>query len=242
MAAPEEAGESYYQHTRLRDPTTSIRILLLQPTKIADDASSIEVTLEEASLENKKTKYDALSYTWGAATGTIPISCHGKALLVTENCFTALRQLRLTRKARPLWIDAICIDQAETPSSVAERNQQVGIMGRVYRQASRVIVWLGATDSPQLPEVFRRLRYLGRLSSTRPYKSYDIRKWIDAPLNWLTNDGRLGFARGRDADGEKGESSVAPAASNRRIGIVGMTDASHCSTRSTDTALLRHPH
>lgn len=42
-----------------------------------------------------------------------------------------------------IWIDAICINQ----SSLSERAQQVPIMDRIYRQAQKVIVWLGPADS-----------------------------------------------------------------------------------------------
>jgi hypothetical protein len=41
-----------------------------------------------------------------------------------------------------LWIDAICINQANT----AERNHQVNLMRSVYAQASIVLVWLGEVD------------------------------------------------------------------------------------------------
>jgi len=38
-----------------------------------------------------------------------------------------------------LWIDAICINQ----ESIAERSQQVPIMGDIYKTAQRVFIWLG---------------------------------------------------------------------------------------------------
>jgi Heterokaryon incompatibility protein (HET) len=39
----------------------------------------------------------------------------------------------------PLWVDAICINQANVP----ERNAQVSMMARIYTSASVVIAWLG---------------------------------------------------------------------------------------------------
>ncbi len=38
-----------------------------------------------------------------------------------------------------VWIDAICIDQA----NIDERSKQVLRMGRIFQQADRVLVWLG---------------------------------------------------------------------------------------------------
>ncbi|RYO79649.1 hypothetical protein DL764_010003 [Monosporascus ibericus] len=61
-----------------------------------------------------------------------------------------------------IWIDAICINQ----SDVAERNAQVTQMARIYRQARRVVVWLGPEDdffAPafQLMEQFRPSHDIG---------------------------------------------------------------------------------
>lgn len=44
-----------------------------------------------------------------------------------------------------LWIDQVCIDQ----SNLAERSQQVRLMGEVYTKAESVIAWLGEPQSPQ---------------------------------------------------------------------------------------------
>ncbi|KAK0738840.1 heterokaryon incompatibility protein-domain-containing protein [Schizothecium vesticola] len=41
-----------------------------------------------------------------------------------------------------IWIDQICINQADIP----ERNSQVQLMGRIYRQARSVHAWLGSYD------------------------------------------------------------------------------------------------
>ena len=41
-----------------------------------------------------------------------------------------------------VWIDSVCINQA----IVQERNHQVSLMGRIYSEATGVIVWLGEED------------------------------------------------------------------------------------------------
>jgi hypothetical protein len=123
-----------YQHQPLKN-TDSIRVLYLQPGQFEDD---IKAELTEVSLANPPL-YEALSYVWGSPTANSPISCHGKDLLVTANCIAAMRRLRIKKKRRVLWIDAICIDQ----SSMDERNQQVELMGDVYSKARKVILWLG---------------------------------------------------------------------------------------------------
>lgn len=52
--------------------------------------------------------------------------------------------LRHTHSARNIWVDAICINQAD----IEERNHQVHIMRRIYLKAASVIVWLGPESKP----------------------------------------------------------------------------------------------
>lgn len=51
-----------------------------------------------------------------------------------------LQYLRPQRGYRTVWIDAICINQANTH----ERNEQVQMMGQIYSQCNQVFLWLGA--------------------------------------------------------------------------------------------------
>src|ERR1700761_187413 len=116
-----------------------IRILLLDPASSFNAllcCSLIEVDLDSEPC------YEALSYAWGSAEGTCPLSCEGRALLITPNCESALRHLRLKRRKRRLWVDAICIDQKST----SERESQVEIMDEVFGKASQVLIWLGKSD------------------------------------------------------------------------------------------------
>ena len=61
---------------------------------------------------------------------------------MTENLAAALRRLRRTVEPRWLWIDAICIDQ----NIIAEKSQQVAMMGEIYKRANVVLIWLGEPD------------------------------------------------------------------------------------------------
>lgn len=60
-------------------------------------------------------------------------------IAVTKNRLSALRYLRRSREHRPLWADAICINQHD----LAERSTQVALMGDIYQTANSVTVWLG---------------------------------------------------------------------------------------------------
>ncbi|KAH9213642.1 heterokaryon incompatibility protein-domain-containing protein, partial [Leptodontidium sp. 2 PMI_412] len=92
------------------------------------------------------TKYEALSYTWGDSLGDPQIILiNGKRFSVTKNLHSALQRLRNggSGKYRCLWIDSLCIDQ----SNGKERSHQVAIMGQIYQNSQRVLVWLGEHNS-----------------------------------------------------------------------------------------------
>lgn len=139
-----------YPHKPLKSPST-IRVLDLLPSPYRQ--LPIICRLRQIELSGTPPKFEALSYVWGSHRDQ-SISCHGGKLLVTANCIDALRQLRHRFKKRTLWVDAICIDQGDSAESVRERNQQVALMGEVYRRAEQVIIWLGCGDDTFMPKVF----------------------------------------------------------------------------------------
>ncbi|MCJ1380074.1 hypothetical protein MMC17_003177 [Xylographa soralifera] len=92
---------------------------------------------------NSEAPYEALSYTWGPENPNRCIEVEGdnslRSIFVGYNLFTALFHLRYVDRCRRVWIDAISIDQ----SNITERGHQVAMMSQIYKQAERVIVWLG---------------------------------------------------------------------------------------------------
>jgi len=115
-----------------------IRILKLHPGQKEDP-----ICCTIGHVQYAKASYDALSYEWGKEDDTTG----GKILLnglphlrpMRRNLEFALRELRSEIKALWLWVDAICINQQDHD----ERGQQVGIMSHIYKNAQRVIAWLG---------------------------------------------------------------------------------------------------
>ncbi|KAI0188684.1 heterokaryon incompatibility protein-domain-containing protein [Xylaria flabelliformis] len=118
----------------------STRILKVYPSRYETAALVCELTEEVLNNDNPPS-YAAISYTWGSQVPNRWILCHGKALIVTENCEAILRRFRQPDKMTYLWIDAICINQ----NAVKERNQQVAMMEDIYRLAEIVAVWLGSS-------------------------------------------------------------------------------------------------
>ncbi len=86
--------------------------------------------------------YVALSYTWGAVTDTRKIILNGHEMAVGANLESLLRILRHKKPMKAgykIWVDAICINQQD----IAERSREVTRMGKIYRQAREVLIWLG---------------------------------------------------------------------------------------------------
>ena len=67
--------------------------------------------------------------------------CSGQSLAVAQHVYTALENVCPPNDSCwfAIWIDAICINQADA----AEKSDQVSRMGVIYSRAARVIVWLG---------------------------------------------------------------------------------------------------
>ncbi|KAF7957535.1 hypothetical protein EAE96_003112 [Botrytis aclada] len=118
-------------------PNCEIRILILQPLS---QGSPIQCTIETIFLLSHPS-YEALSYVWGGASIRQTITLNDTPFSITQNLAIALHHLRLPKKPRRLWVDAICINQAD----IKERNEQVTLMGEIYSMAKPVLIWLGET-------------------------------------------------------------------------------------------------
>ncbi|KAK4203932.1 heterokaryon incompatibility protein-domain-containing protein [Triangularia verruculosa] len=130
----------------------TIRLLHLLPAD--DDNAPLRCRLVEKGYNDHWShqvhpEYHALSYTWGEPifpevldvlsnnVGTLSRSVG--VIYITKNLQSALKHLRQKDGPMLLWVDAICINQAD----VTERNSQVSNMPKIYKKASSTIVWLG---------------------------------------------------------------------------------------------------
>jgi hypothetical protein len=114
----------------------------------ARSASTQQPSLEGKSFSMRKNLYQALSYFWDrrSAETQRQVLVDGKPFSVRENLYQALVQLRHPRTSRLLYIDAICLDQGNT----LEKNIQVPLMRDIYKEAKRVLCWLGpSTDTTE---------------------------------------------------------------------------------------------
>jgi len=140
----------------------TIRLLRIAgPAPDEPDGGPVIISIFTAALDDKPT-FHALSYVWGNAADVRPALLDGRPVSITANLDIALRHLRAQRYGpidlsgagadgeagysglqQAIWIDALCINQAD----VDERNAEVRMMADIYSSADKVLVWLGEGDS-----------------------------------------------------------------------------------------------
>ena len=180
-------GDSHLPYPPLDSNPDSFRLLKLLP---GQSSGAVQCELFVASIQEQKNRYTALSYTWGTAKSSINIVVNGRRFSVRKNLYTFFESC-VTRKDFPtLWIDAVCIDQ----TNVTERNHQVSVMGKIFRNAWQVYAWLGygTADSDWYLNYLSRYsaaamtRYLERsvTSFQQEVRFEEGRGWINSRLNW----------------------------------------------------------
>jgi len=142
---PADAG--LYQRPHLRLSTNEIRVLILaRGTKNDKPTCCLERRILQVDgsprAPSSPTRYAALSYVWGSPANPRAITCNGADFFVSRNLFDALVALQTMPTVVPnaLWIDAICINQADND----EKTKQIALMGAIYSRAPETIIWLGA--------------------------------------------------------------------------------------------------
>ncbi|EEU42364.1 uncharacterized protein NECHADRAFT_79858 [Fusarium vanettenii 77-13-4] len=165
LIRPPENCENRKRHVVKYDhlPTsTSIRVLQDLDDDPVYDALSYTWSCPVTVYSDQSEVSSATAW----AAPSFDIICDGEPFSVTANLYAAILSLRLrasktghrycrtlagmegsnmTEIASPtlyIWIDQICINQ----SDVKERNSQVMLMGRIYKQSRLCLVWLGGDD------------------------------------------------------------------------------------------------
>ncbi|KAI9155035.1 Heterokaryon incompatibility protein [Paramyrothecium foliicola] len=116
------------------------RIIELQPSG-GDADAPLRCNICDIDVESlSSTSYEAVSYTWeDQLPANRLIVDDAFMLLITPNLRDGLVRLRDPHVVRTLWVDAVCIDQ----NDAEDKARQIPFMYRIYRMASRVVVWLG---------------------------------------------------------------------------------------------------
>lgn len=147
-----------------------IRLLRLAPSPI----SRIIRCHMEHHLLDRAPEYEAISYTWGDNSKIQRVLIDGRWLKVTQSAYDALYNRSFHAMTRRVWIDSVCIDQ----NVLTVKSKQVRLMTKIYKQASRVIVFLGnRPDAHMVHDVLaelnrRRKWYDDSVLGEKLYKEY----------------------------------------------------------------------
>lgn len=121
-----------YVYTTL-DAARQIRLIHVR----RDSSGAIHCDLRTFSIDDLP-EFSALSYRWGPPSSSYSVLVSGKRLHIRENLFQFLEEFCHVEHEY-IWIDQISINQQD----IQERNRQVPLMGRIYRQTTCCVVWLG---------------------------------------------------------------------------------------------------
>lgn len=136
-------------------PLESAKAFRLLKLHRGNEEEELSASLELANLEDRTQEYEALSYHWGSPVFQHKIKIGDEYLNITETLHDALLRIRLQEQDRITWVDAICINQ----NAIDEKNFQVKLMGRIFAQCRRAIIYLGpeADGSALVPDFIHEL-------------------------------------------------------------------------------------
>ena len=145
ISTPDNNSSDLFESLPLQEGTRSIRVLDVKKSISMAGQDPIQCELRVINLDSDgNNSFNALSYVWGVEwTGNYFISCGSSLFGVTRNCHSALNHLRAKLGEFTIWIDAICINQANEK----EKTEQIRLMGDIYAEAEAVYVWLGDSDA-----------------------------------------------------------------------------------------------
>jgi Heterokaryon incompatibility protein (HET) len=170
-----------YTYQPLDPEAQTIRLISLQPAPRFN--SAIQCDLYHVALETKP-QYEAISYSWGDPNVTSTIFLQGLPFQVTVNLMSALRHLRDQNRARTLWVDAICIDQA----NLEERGHQVAFMAKIYSMAKRDLLWLGDDPNEEACDVFKYVHNMAGICENIPPDGRSKRKALRAAASAVVKE------------------------------------------------------
>lgn len=171
------------------------QIRLVQPQKRSVNGQTLSLTMSTVDLpagdgtSSRGVPYYALSYVWGDQVADVQITINGLPFYVRPNLALILESLE-NRIDKPIWIDALCINQGDTD----EKNSQVDQMRFVYERADRTIIWLGSCNE-QIERMIPKLKIIGKQANDAhilELNEGDIRgpsKWSSDPITVARVDG-----------------------------------------------------
>ncbi|KAI1330291.1 heterokaryon incompatibility protein-domain-containing protein [Xylariaceae sp. FL0255] len=145
----DNSDNSLYQYPALfaDDDTRLVRLL---PGRRQDP-----VHIELKSVSSTSTQeYMAISYAWGNNIWDGSVLCQGKIIRIPWSLCLALKYIRNDSHPVDLWVDAISINQKDEK----EKSLQVRRMWSIFKNATKVMIWLGKYYQARAQHLFRNMQ------------------------------------------------------------------------------------
>lgn len=145
---PQWAAAQHYAQPRsgecewpaLTDVANQIRVCSICPGPVD---SQLRVSLRTINLDDNANEYICLSYSWGETAKTSSIELDGHLHFIHRNLHLQLLRVRAIGVTRPIWCDALCINQDD----LQEQFTQIGMINRIVSCASQVLLCVDDTES-----------------------------------------------------------------------------------------------
>ena len=100
-----------------------------------------------------------------ATAKNLSLILNNQSFSVGHNLYLALLHLRSPVYPIFMWVDAICINQAD----MEERNRQVSLMSFIYTRAIKVVAWLGTKHYRGVASLFRTMSLEWKAGQTQHF-------------------------------------------------------------------------
>jgi hypothetical protein len=161
-------GGSYWDNTRLPISINDSRILSHSSSSSPERSRS---RLSPASGQRRSSSIDQRIAGQSpppieATNGEIVLN--GNPFRIGHNLHLALLHIRSPTHAVDIWVDAVCINQADEQ----ERNRQVSLMAFIYTRATKVVAWIGTKGYPPMTGLFRSMSLEWKAGQTQHFGAF----------------------------------------------------------------------
>ena len=184
-----------FKYDLLKDEHNEIRLVQIIPPRSGQ--TTIRLKLKHFGLKQMQGKFRAVSYVWGDTKSTSELIIvnrkrfwqHHNIMLFYQHCL----EFKVQRSVW-LWIDSVCINQKDEQ----EKGHQVDLMGRIYRSAQLVLVWMPAIQTiPPEPKrtgdggsrIGHFQNIVRKLKLSRAARDSDSNNCSDNLWYWIMQDG-----------------------------------------------------
>ena len=168
-------GSSYPDNSKLpislNDSRSSVQSPGTSPDRLRSRVSAAPKERRSSSTDQPMTEYLPRPGASPPPTTTSTpdgLMLNGQPFRIGHNLHLALLHLRSPTHPITVWVDSICINQADRK----ERNHQVSLMAFIYTRATKVVAWLGTKNYPPMTGLLRSMSLEWKAGQTQHFGAF----------------------------------------------------------------------